>query len=152
MSAHEEATVSSYTVDPTTRPEGCWLDEPLVWRIIFIPIALQCNPVLPLIVLCQDVHRWGTYSTSFHYLFDYKGVIAQTQLLDFPDCGTSLMDGWLMSNEPKPCTVLHQCWKDAQSTSQVCLFLRGSHSRQSKRTAYLALWAMQTMEAVFTLH
>ena len=92
MSAHEEATVASSTLDPTC-PDGHWLDEPLVRRIIFTPVALQRNPVLPLIVLCQEVHRRATYSNSFHFLFDYKGVIAQTQLLDFPDCDTSLMDG-----------------------------------------------------------
>lgn len=145
-SVHGEATVASSTLDPATCPDGSCLDEPLVWRIIVMPMVSQSNPVLPLIVLYQDVHRQGAYSTSFHFLFDYKGVITQTQLLNF------LMDGWFTSNKPKPCTALHQCWKDAQSSSEVCLFLRGSHSSKGKRTAYLALWAMKTMEAVFTLH
>lgn len=58
-----------------------------------MPVVLQCNPVLPLIVLCQGVHRQGTYSIIFHFAFDFKGVIAQIRLIDFPDCDTSLMGG-----------------------------------------------------------
>lgn len=54
-------------------------------------MVLQCNPVLPLIVLCQNMHRQGTNSIFFHFSFDYKGFIAQAQLLDFPDYDTSLM-------------------------------------------------------------
>lgn len=95
MSVHEEATGASLTLDFTTCPDGCWLDEPLVWRIIFTPLALQCNPVLPLIALCQDIPRWGTYSTSFYFFLWLQRSHCSDWSLEFSRLW-HISDGWMI--------------------------------------------------------
>lgn len=86
----------------------------------------------------------GHTQPPFIFSFDYKGVIAQTEVLNFPDCDTSLMDEWFMPNEPKPCTALHQWWKMLKAQAKCVYFFEDPIPGKAKeQPAWLGGWPRQ---------